>query len=96
MKNDLINLLENADEKVCKEIDNACFELVESFGFSPKNKKKCKSAMKKQNLGVTFAYACEEEYIFVWWEMWKYDKNKQIERLANSKKIKIVVGKNGN
>ena len=52
--------------------------------------------MKKQNLGVTFAYACEEENIFVWWEMWKYDKNKQIERLANSKKIKIVVGKNGN
>ena len=93
MKNDLIKLLENADEKVCKEIDNACFELVESFGFSPKNKKKCKSAMKEKGLGIVFASSCEENIIYVWWEMWKYDKNKQIERLANSKKIKIVAGK---
>lgn len=96
MKNDLMELIERADANVCKEIDKACFELVERFGFSPKNKKKCKAAMKEKGLGIVFASSCEENIIYVWWEMWKYDKNKKIERLDNSNKIKLVVGKNGN
>lgn len=89
-KLDLFELLEQTSSECCEELDKACYEMVEKHGYNTHSLKKCRQALNKDHLGVIFNYAYKEENIYLWWELWKYEKNNPTEKIDTSKKIKVT------
>ena len=89
-KPQVLQLLEKTSKEACDKLDELCFDLVRKHGFNPKKPRVCKREMKAQNLGVIFNYSFKDEHILLWWEMWTYEGNREVEKIDESKKLDII------
>lgn len=90
----LIDMIERTNEEACKMVDKSVYDMLEKHGFKASNEKKLKKALDNAYKGLVFQYGTNGETgdIYLWYELWEYDKDwNSIKCIDSTKKMKIKV-----
>lgn len=88
-KDKALELVESMGQEVCEKVDKLAYDLLAKNGYDYSNYKKCKKALKDNDLGLVFNSVFKDEFLQVWWTINKFEKNKQKEEIDKSTRIQF-------
>lgn len=87
---EMLELASNFDTNAkiaCDEYDKAAWELLSKHGYDHKKPKLTKARMIRDGVGLVECYSYQNENVYLWWELHKFDGDKEGELIDKSRTI---------